>query len=99
VRRGELYTYVRPSTPTAPRTVLVLSGNDTIRPTRPWVLGLDLREDDPQDLLAVPIGDGRFAYAGDLGRLYRAWFGARTGRLDALTMARVDTVLRVALEL
>lgn len=87
MRRGELYTYVRPSTPTNRRTALILSGNDTIRPSRPWVLGLELRPDDPEDLLAVPIGDGRFAYVGDLGRL------------DALTLARVDTALQVALDL
>jgi hypothetical protein len=99
VRRGELYSYVRPATSTTRRTAVVLSADDTIRPTRPWVLGLELRVDDPEDLLAVPLGDGRLAYAGDLGRLYRAWFGGRTGRLDALTLARVDTVLRVALDL
>ena len=63
------------------------------------MLGLELRGDARKDLLAVPVGDGRFAYAGDLGRLYRAWLGDRTGRLDALTLARVDTVLRVALDL
>jgi hypothetical protein len=99
VRRGELYTYVRPATPTNRRTVLVLAGNDVIRPTRPWVLGIEIRSDDPEDLLAVPLGDGRFAYAGDLGRLYRAWFGRRAGRVDPLTLTRIDTVLRVALDL
>lgn len=99
MRRGELYTYARPSTPTNRRTVLILSGNDTIRPSRPWVLGLELRADDPEDLLAVPVGDGRFAYVGDLGRLFRAWCGSRVGRLDALTLARVDTALQVALDL
>ncbi|GLZ52395.1 hypothetical protein [Actinomycetospora sp. NBRC 106378] len=79
--------------------MLVLAGNDVIRPTRPWVLGIAIRSDDPEDLLAVPLGDGRFAYAGDLGRLYRAWFGRRAGRVDPLTLTRIDTVLRVALDL
>jgi hypothetical protein len=99
VHRGELYTYVRPVHTDDPWTALVLSGDDTIGPTRAWVLEPELRADDPQDLLAVPIGDGRYAYAGDLGRSYRAWIGRRIGRLDALTLARVDTVLRVALDL
>ncbi|MEJ2871632.1 hypothetical protein WCD74_27985 [Actinomycetospora sp. OC33-EN08] len=99
MRRGELYRYERPSAPANRGTVLVLSSDETIQPTRDWVLGLQLRVDDPDDLLAVPTGDGRYAYAGDLGRLYSAWVRERVGRIDALTLARVNTVLRVALDL
>lgn len=64
-----------------------------------WVLGLELRDTDPGDILAVPLGDGRFAYAGDLNRLYRAWVGERMGALDVTTLIRLDGAVRAALDL
>ncbi len=50
-------------------------------------------------MLAIPVGDGRFAYAGDVNRLYRAWIGERAGVLDATTVARLDGALRAVLDL
>jgi mRNA-degrading endonuclease toxin of MazEF toxin-antitoxin module len=99
VRRGELYTYVRPSAPANRGTVVVLSSDGINEAARDWVLGVQLRENDPDDLLAVPVGDGRFAYVGDLNRLYRSWIGRRTGRLDTMTLSRLDNVLRAVLDL
>jgi mRNA interferase MazF len=99
VRRGELRLYVRPSTPEQRRTVVVLSSDGINDSPRPWLLGIELRDHDPGDLLAIPVGDGRVAYAGDLTRLYRAWVGERIGILDRMTLARLDGALRAALDL
>jgi hypothetical protein len=99
VRRGELRSYTRPSTPDRDRTVVLLSSDGINDSPRPWVLGIELRERDPGDLLAIPIGDDRFAYAGDLTRLYRAWVGRRLGVLDRTTLGRLDGALRAALDL
>lgn len=34
---------------------------------------MELRRDDPGDILAVPVAGHGWAYAGDLSKLYRAW--------------------------
>lgn len=99
VRRGELRGYTRPSTPDQPRTVVILSSDGINDSPRPWLLGVELRDRDPGDLLAIPIGDHRWAYAGDLSRLYRAWIGSGMGELDATTVSRLDGALRAALDL
>lgn len=99
MRRGELRTYTQPSTPETPRTVVVLSSDGVNGSARPWLLGIELQDRDPGDVLAVPVGDGRYAYAGELRRLYRAWIGTRLGRLDTTTLARLDNALRAALDL
>jgi hypothetical protein len=99
VQRGELRGYTRPSTPQQPRTVVILSSDGINDSPRPWLLGIELRERDPGDLLAIPVGDRGWAYAGDLTRLYRAWVGPTQGRLDTTTLGRLDGALRAALDL
>lgn len=99
MRRGELRSYVRPSTPDQIRTVIITSSDGINASPRPWLLGIELRDRDPGDVLAIPVGDGRWAYAGDLSRLYRAWVGDRTGTVDTTTMSRLDGTMRVALDL
>ena len=99
MRRGELRAYVRPSSPEQRRTVVLLSSDGINDSPRPWLLGVELRDRDPGDLLAIPVGDGRVAYAGDLTRLYRAWVGERVGTLDRTTLSRLDAALRAALDL
>jgi hypothetical protein len=99
VRRGELRAYVRPSSPDHRRTVVLLSSDGINDSTRPWLLGIELRDTDPGDILAVPTGGGRVAYAGDLTRLYRAWVGERLGAVDATTLAQLDGAVRAALDL
>jgi hypothetical protein len=63
------------------------------------LLGIELRDHDPGDLLAIPVGERGWAYAGDLSRLYRAWLGDPLGALDSTTLSRVDGALRAALDL
>jgi hypothetical protein len=99
VRRGELRAYVRPSTPDHRRTVVLLSSDGINDSPRPWLLGIELRDTDPGDILAVPVGNGRIAYAGDLTRLYRAWVGERVGVLDRARLSRLEGALRAALDL
>ena len=99
MRRGELRGYTRPSTPDQARTVVILSSDGINDSPRPWLLGIELRERDPGDLLAIPVADRGWAYAGDLTRLYRAWVGPPLGRVDTTSLARLDGALRAALDL
>lgn len=99
MRRGELRAYVRPSTPELDRVVVVLSSDGINDSPRPWLLGIELRAGDPGDILAVPVADRGWAYAGDLTRLYRAWVGERVGFLAPGTLAQLDNALRAALDL
>lgn len=99
MRRGELCRYVRPSTPEQSRTVVVMSSDGINDSDRPWLLGIELRDRDPGDILCIPVPDHGWAYAGDLTKLYRAWAGPRLGQLDSTTLARLDGALRAALDL
>ena len=99
MQRAELRGYTRPSTPDQVRTVVILSSDGINDSLRPWLLGIELRDRDPGDLLAIPVADRGWAYAGDLSRLYRAWVGPPQGRVDATTLGRLDGALRAALDL
>jgi hypothetical protein len=99
MRRGELRRYVRPSTPERPRTVAIMSSDGINDSSRPWLLGIELRERDSGDILAVPLAGHGWAYAGDLSKLYRAWIGATVDELDTTTLSRLDGALRAALDL
>lgn len=99
MRRGELRSYVRPSTPERARTVVIVSSDGINDSPRPWLLGIELRDRDPGDLLAIPVADRGWAYAGDLSRIYRARVGSRVDELSQTTLARLDGALRAALDL
>ena len=99
MRRGELRRYTRPSTPEQVRTVAILSSDGINESSRPWLLGVELRDRDPGDILAIPVTGHGFAYAGDLSKLYRAWTGDRIGELDTTALTRLDGALRAALDL
>jgi mRNA interferase MazF len=99
MRRGELRRYIRPSTPERLRTVAIMSSDGINDSPRPWLLGIELRERDPGDILAVAVPGHGWAYAGDLSKLYRAWTGDQVGELDTATMTRLEGALRAALDL
>jgi hypothetical protein len=99
VRRGELRRYIRPSTPDRPRTVALMSSDGINESPRPCLLGIELRDRDPGDILAVPVTGHGWAYAGDLSKIYRSWIGERVGELDTTTLARLEGALRAALDL
>ncbi len=99
MRRGELRRYVRPSTPEHQRTVVILSSDGINESPRPWLLGVELRDHDPDDILAISVADHGWAYAGDLTKLYRTWTGVCVGELDSTTLSRLHGALRAALDL
>ncbi|HEU0090343.1 MAG TPA: hypothetical protein VFQ77_22250 [Pseudonocardiaceae bacterium] len=99
MRRGELRRYVRPSTPEQQRTVALTSSDGINESPRPWLLGIELRDRDPGDILAIPIRGHGWAYAGDLTKLYRAWISESLGQLDTATLTRLDGALRATLDL
>ncbi|MGH3611957.1 MAG: hypothetical protein ACRDRK_04960 [Pseudonocardia sp.] len=99
MRRGELRRYTRPSTPGQARTVAIMSSDGINSSPRPWLLGIELHDRDPGDILCIPVADHGWVYAGDLTRLYRAWTGPSLGQLDPTILARLDGALRAALDL
>jgi hypothetical protein len=99
VRRGDLRRYVRPSSPDVPRIVVILSSDSLNSSDRPWVLGMEVQQRDPGDILAIPVAGYGWAYVRDLTRLYRAWIGERVGALDELTLLRVTGAVQAALDL
>lgn len=99
MRRGDLRRYVRPSSPEVPRIVVILSSDSVNSSDRPWVLGMEVQQRDPGDILAIPVAGYGWAYVRDLTRLYRAWIGERVGQLDELTLMRLTGAVQAALDL
>lgn len=99
MRRGDLHRYVRPSSPEVLRIVVILSSDSLNTSDRPWVLGMEIQQRDPGDILAIPVAGYGWAYVRDLTRLYRAWIGERVGQLDQLTLMRLTGAVHAALDL
>jgi mRNA interferase MazF len=67
---------------------------------RPWLLGAPISQDDPQDILTVPIEGGHgWVSAANLSRFYRGWLRESLGELDSSTLERLTGALRAALDL
>jgi mRNA interferase MazF len=79
--------------------VLPLSSDGINDSPRPWLPGIELRKRDLGDLLAVPVGDLGWAYAGDLTRLDRPWVGARVGTVAPGELMQLEAALRATLDL
>ncbi|GLY66565.1 hypothetical protein [Amycolatopsis taiwanensis] len=99
MRRGEIWTYHPPAQPTRARTVLVLSSDGVNESERPWLLGAELLEYDPQDILGVALDSRFWVSTLSVTRLYRPWFTERLAEIDAGVQERVDIALRAALDL
>ena len=99
VRRGDLRRYVRPSSPQVQRIVVILSSDSLNSSSRSWMLGMELQQQDPGDILAIPVSGHGWAYVRDLTRLYRTWIGERIGHLDELTLARLTSAVQATLDL
>lgn len=98
MRRGEIWRY-KPQGPRGERLLVIVSGagiNDDDR--RQWVLGIEVIDRDPSDLLAVPVPEG-WADASTVVRAYRRWLTDRVDVLDRSTIERLDVALRAALDL
>ncbi|KAA9166368.1 hypothetical protein FPZ12_002055 [Amycolatopsis acidicola] len=99
MRRGEVWTYRPPTQPARERTVLLLSSDGVNESERPWLLGTELLERDPQDILGVAL-DSRFWISTlNLTRLYRPWLTERVAEIDHAIQEQVDVALRAALDL
>jgi hypothetical protein len=98
VRRGEVYTYEPQGSPRQQLVVIVSTDGVNDSP-RPWLLGVPIRADDPQDILAVPIEGHGWADVASLTRFYRRWLAKRVDMLESSAVERLDTALRAALDL
>lgn len=96
--RGELWHYEPKGSPRH-RTVLIVSANGVNASTRRWVYGLEVIDQDPEDILAVRLGDGRWVDGTSLSRLWRGWLTEQLSAIDAQTLDSVDAMLRGALDL
>lgn len=98
MRRGEVYTYEPQGSPRQQLVVIVSTDGVNDSP-RPWLLGVPIRADDPQDILAVPIEGHGWADVASLTRFYRRWLAKRVDMLESSAVERLDTALRAALDL
>lgn len=79
--------------------MLLLSSDGVNDSERPWVLGTELLEDDPEDILGVAL-DSRFWISTlNLTRLYRAWLNERVAEIDQGVQEQIDIALRAALDI
>jgi hypothetical protein len=98
LNRGDLWRYEPKGSPRQ-RTILIISADGVNASTRRWVYGLDIVEQDPEDILAVRLVDGRWVNGTSLTRLWRDWLTQRQGAIDTNTQDAVDAMLRGALDL
>lgn len=99
MRRGEIWTYQPPTKATRERTVLVLSSDGVNDSERPWLLGTELLETDPGDILGVPLDSRLWVSTLNVTRLYRLWFVQHVADIDDGVQEQVDIALRAALDL
>jgi mRNA interferase MazF len=98
VRRGELWVYNPHGSPRR-RTIVLISSDGINDSPRPWLIAAEVVDEDPRDILAVPIRGHGWVHAGNLGRIYRGWMAEHIGSADADTVDRIDTALRAAMDL
>jgi PemK-like, MazF-like toxin of type II toxin-antitoxin system len=98
VRRGELYTYEPQGSPRQ-QLVVIVSSDGVNDSSRSWLLGVPVRTDDPQDILAVSIEGHGWADVASLTRFYRRWLVKRVDALDSTVVEQLDTAMRAALDL
>lgn len=79
--------------------MLLLSSDGVNDSERPWVLGTELLEYDPEDILGVAL-DSRFWISTlNLTRLYRAWLNERVAEIGQAVQEQIDIALRAALDI
>jgi hypothetical protein len=98
VIRGDLWRYDPKGSPRQ-RVVLIVSAPGIANSTRRWVYGLDVVDNDPGDILATRLSDGRWVNGTSLCRLWRDWLTDHLGTIDTDAQDAVDGLLRTALDL
>ncbi|MFJ8912814.1 hypothetical protein [Amycolatopsis sp. NPDC102389] len=99
MHRGEVWTYHPPTEPARQRTVVLLSSDGVNESERPWLLGAELLDRDPQDILGVAVDARYWVSTLNLTRLYRPWFDEKIAEIDQEVQERIDIALRAALDL
>lgn len=99
MRRGEVWTYHPPTEQARARQVLLLSSDGVNDSARPWLLGTELLDSDPQDILGVAVDGHYWVSTLNLTRLYRPWLDQRIAEISADIQEQVDSALRAALDL
>lgn len=98
MKRGEVWTYAPSGLPRR-QSVVIVSSDGINESPRPWLLAVVLVDDDPGDILAVPVPELGWTYAGSVSRVYRPWLTEQTGDVPQETVDRIDGALRAALDL
>jgi mRNA interferase MazF len=98
VIRGEVWRYAPKGSPRE-RTVVIVSADGINNSSRQWVYGLDLVDQDPQDILAVQLPQGLWVNGTSLTRLWREWLTDHLGVVDGETQGAIDAMLRTAQDL
>jgi len=99
VQRGEVWRYAAKG-PRGDRLVVLVSGSGINGDDRrAWLIGIEVLDADPGDLLAVPLPGGRWADASTLVRVFRRWLTEPVEMLDDAAVERIDVALRAALDL
>ncbi|WP_033287498.1 hypothetical protein [Amycolatopsis jejuensis] len=99
MHRGEVWTYHPPTDPARQRTVVLLSSDGVNESERPWLLGTELLDRDPQDILGVAVDARYWVSTLNLTRLYRPWLTERIAEIDQDVQEQIDVALRAALDL
>ncbi|EHR61745.1 hypothetical protein [Saccharomonospora cyanea] len=99
MRRGEVWTYHPPSEQARARQMVLLSSDGVNDSDRPWLLGTELLDRDPHDILGVAV-DGRYWVSTvNVTRLYRPWLRECVAEIDTEVQEQIDSALRAALDL
>jgi PemK-like, MazF-like toxin of type II toxin-antitoxin system len=98
IRQGEIWTYIPQGSPRQ-RVVVIVSSDGINQSARPWLLAVEITDEDPEDILAVPIERHGWILASNLFRVYRGWLRERIDELAQQEWDRLASVLRAALDL
>ncbi|HKT05763.1 MAG TPA: hypothetical protein VJT31_40145 [Rugosimonospora sp.] len=96
--RGEVWRYAPKGIPRE-RTVVIVSADGINNSSRPWLYGLEVVHEDPQDILAVQLPGRLWVNGTSLSRLWREWLCEHVGSLEDDAMEAVDAMLRTAIDL
>ncbi|MFI9506908.1 hypothetical protein [Nocardia sp. NPDC052566] len=98
MRRGELWIYHPHGSPRR-RTIVLISSDGINESPRPWLIAAEVMDENPRDILAVPVVGHGWVHAGNIGRIYRDWLAHRVDEMEPEALDRLDTALRAAMDL
>lgn len=99
MRRGEVWTYHPPTEQARSRQMLLLSSDGVNDSERPWLLGTELLQRDPHDILGVALDGHYWVSMVNVTRLYRPWLREQVAAVEEDVQEQIDSALRAALDL